>query len=107
MSASCSLAATIRRAGLVFVLLIVRFQRFLDFARNDKLESDGVSPIPKSGSANFQLFSQDPVQQDKQYERGHDKYNGVEGEHADRNSEIAFLETEKYIRLIAAAVIVL
>src|SRR5258708_32279158 len=58
-------------------------------------------------SAHFQLFSQDPVQRDKQYECGYDQHHGVESKHAERDSEIAFLETEEHVRLIAAAVVVL
>ena len=63
--------------------------------------------ISQSGSAHFQLFSQDPVQHDKQYECGHDQHHSVESEHAERDSEIAFLKTEEHVGLITAAVVVL
>src|SRR4030095_5103145 len=71
------------------------------------IESGEVSPHSKSGSAHFQLFSQDEVQHDKQYECGHDEHCRVESKHAERDSEIALLKTEEHVRLIAAAVIVL
>ena len=47
------------------------------------------------------------MQQDKQCEGGPDQHDRVEREHAEGDSEIAFLETEEYVRLAAAAVIVL
>jgi hypothetical protein len=67
----------------------------------------GVNKNAESGSAHFQLFSQDEVEYEKQHECGHDQHYRVESEHAERNSEIAFLDTEEHVWFIAAAVVVL
>ena len=68
-------------------------------------KSGDASPRFESGSAHFELLSQDEVQQDKQYECGYDQHSCVESEHAERDSEIAFLKTEEHVRLIATAVV--
>ena len=47
------------------------------------------------------------MQQNKQYEYGPGQDYRVESEYAERDSEIAFLETEEYVRLIASAVVIL
>ena len=60
-----------------------------------------------SGSANFQLLSQDEMQHEKQSECGYHQHYRIESEYAERDSEIAFLETEEHVRFIAAAVVVL
>src|SRR5215469_14599933 len=122
MSGSCSLAATMSRAGLVFVLLIVSGNQLLSIsllvipsaardlpitrlcASDQNMGIQGLivccersfdsrcaslrmtirKPAAKSGSAHFQLFSQDEVQQDKQYECGYDQHYRVEGEDPER-----------------------
>jgi hypothetical protein len=63
--------------------------------------------MPLLASAHFQLFSQNPMQQNKQYEYGPEQDYRVESEYAERDSEIAFLETEENVWLAATAVIVL
>src|SRR5215831_16727890 len=84
-----------------------------DLARSQRRSNDFGFRISdfgfsfSSGSAHFQLFSQDEVQQDKQYECGQDQHYRVESEHAERDSEIAFFKTEEHVRLIAAAIVVL
>src|SRR4030095_2299725 len=66
-----------------------------------------VNKSSKSASSHFQLFSQNPMQHDKQCECGHDQHHRVESEDAKCDSEIPFLQTEEHVRLAAAAVIVL
>src|SRR6516162_2924147 len=105
MSGSCSLAATMRRAGLVFVLLISDSRDSSTSLGMTNCKSGDVSPHFESASAHFELFSQNPMQQHQQYEYGHHQHSRVESEHAKRDSEIAFFETEKHVRLTATPVI--
>src|ERR1044071_2781436 len=105
MSGSCSLAATMRRARLIFVLLISNSRDSSTSLGITNCKSGDVSPHFESASAHFELFSQNPMQQDQQYNYGHDQHSRVESEHAKRNAEIAFLEAEKHVRLTATPVI--
>src|SRR4030095_2088833 len=104
-SSFASLAATMRGAVFVFVLLISDSRDSSTSLGKTNYKSGDASPRFESGSAHFELLSQDEVQQDQQYEYGRDKHSRVESEHAKRDSEIAFLETEKHVRLTATPVI--
>src|SRR5215472_10913175 len=118
MSGSVSLAATINFGVSRVVLLIVLFPEIplslrINLWRGKRLRSERqlqsgyMSPHSKSGSAHFQLFSQNPMQPDEQSQRGHDQNHGVESKHAKFDSEITFLQAEEHVRLAAAAIIVL
>ena len=96
-----------RRAGLVFVLLISDSRDSSTSLEMTNCKSGEVPQHFESASAHFELLSQDEVQQDKQYECGYDQHSRVESEHAERDSEIAFFKTEKHVRLTAAPVVVL
>src|SRR5215467_9079773 len=68
-------------------------------------KSGEVSPHFESVSAHFQLFSQNKMQHEQQYENGREQDHGVESEYTKRDSEITFLQTEEHVRLTAAPVI--
>src|SRR5215510_576569 len=86
-------------------LLSANISGSFDFA---PLRSDRHSErLRLLASPYFQLFSQNPMQRDKQYENRHDEYGRVESEHAKCDSKIAFLQTEEHVWLATPPVIVL
>src|SRR5437762_4611208 len=109
MSGSTSLAATIRRVVLFFVLLMLFCYACWRYRQPDRLQNVGCSRNARArpthetlASAHSELPSQNPMQQRKQSKRRYNQNNRVEDKYTKFDPEIAFLRAEENVRSVAA-----